>query len=171
VPSCPAAKMPVRPTAQGSVIMRARFRRAHLTRLVVRAEGKTSSSCREARCVPSHTTVARAEGCTCGAKVWALSIVQGPFSVAPCQNLSVTIRNLFSAVWWRLSHLGRALHARVASHLVQAAVDVVGRAAVGVVHVVLRHDAPAVVSHRAATKRVRECCRPHPSLLSHISQM
>jgi hypothetical protein len=27
--------------------------------------------------------------------VWDLSIVQGPFSVAPCQPLSVTIRNIF----------------------------------------------------------------------------
>ena len=35
---------------------------------------------------PSTTFLTRAEGYTYAAKVWALSIVQGPFSVAPCQN-------------------------------------------------------------------------------------
>ena len=35
------------------------------------------------------TTVARNEGYTYAAKVWDLSIVQGPFSVAPCQTLIV----------------------------------------------------------------------------------
>ena len=30
--------------------------------------------------------VARIQGCTCGATVWALSLVQGPFPVAPCQT-------------------------------------------------------------------------------------
>jgi hypothetical protein len=34
------------------------------------------------------TIVARAEGYTYNAKVWDLSIVQGPFSVAPCQTLT-----------------------------------------------------------------------------------
>jgi hypothetical protein len=33
-----------------------------------------------------HGIVARTEGYTYAAKVWDLSIVQGPFSVAPCQN-------------------------------------------------------------------------------------
>jgi hypothetical protein len=36
--------------------------------------------------------------CTYAAKVWALSVIQGPFS-AP--NLGVTIRNFFIAVRWR----------------------------------------------------------------------
>jgi hypothetical protein len=34
---------------------------------------------------PLDTMVARTEGCTYAANVWNLSIVQGPFSVAPCQ--------------------------------------------------------------------------------------
>jgi hypothetical protein len=56
-------------------------------------------------------TVACTEGFTFTAEVWALSIVQGAFSVAPCQTLGVTIRNLFIAVqpWdllWRPSHAG-----------------------------------------------------------------
>jgi hypothetical protein len=37
-------------------------------------------------------TVARTHMNTYGAKVWDLSIVQGPFSVAPCQTLR-RIRN------------------------------------------------------------------------------
>jgi hypothetical protein len=35
---------------------------------------------------------------TYDAKVWALSIVQGPFFVNPCQTLNVTIRNFSIAV-------------------------------------------------------------------------
>jgi hypothetical protein len=38
--------------------------------------------------VPLSTSVARTEGYTYASKVWALSIVQGPFSVAPCQTLT-----------------------------------------------------------------------------------
>jgi hypothetical protein len=34
------------------------------------------------------TIVARTHMYTCTAKVWDLSIVQGPFSVAPCQTLT-----------------------------------------------------------------------------------
>ena len=33
------------------------------------------------------TSVALTEGCTYAAKVWAVFLVQGPFSVAPCQTL------------------------------------------------------------------------------------
>jgi hypothetical protein len=44
------------------------------------------------------TIVARTEGCTYAVKVWAVSLVQGPFSVAPCQTPIVTIRNVFIAV-------------------------------------------------------------------------
>jgi hypothetical protein len=40
----------------------------------------------------------RTEGYTHDANVWDLSIVQGPFSVAPCQTLRVTIRNFCIAV-------------------------------------------------------------------------
>jgi tRNA-binding EMAP/Myf-like protein len=36
-----------------------------------------------------NTLVARTEGYTYAAKVWALCLVQGPFSVAPCQTLSL----------------------------------------------------------------------------------
>jgi hypothetical protein len=35
---------------------------------------------------PPHD-VARTEGYTYAAKVWAMCLVQGPFSVAPCQTL------------------------------------------------------------------------------------
>ena len=43
--------------------------------------------------------VARTHMYTCAATVWDLSIVQGPFCVAPCQTQSlVTIRNFFIAV-------------------------------------------------------------------------
>jgi hypothetical protein len=38
---------------------------------------------------PSYTIVTRTEGYTCDAKVWDLSIVQGPFSVAPCQTVAL----------------------------------------------------------------------------------
>jgi hypothetical protein len=40
-----------------------------------------------------YTFVARNHMYTYDADVWDLSIVQGPFSVAPCQTLIVTIRN------------------------------------------------------------------------------
>jgi hypothetical protein len=39
--------------------------------------------------IPLTRIVARTEGYTYAAKVWDLSIVQGPFSVAPCQTLFV----------------------------------------------------------------------------------
>ena len=48
--------------------------------------------------IPLHTIVARAEGYTYAPRVWDLSIVQGPFYVAPCTNPSVTIRMFSIAV-------------------------------------------------------------------------
>jgi hypothetical protein len=50
---------------------------------------------------PLYTIVAHTEGYTYDAKVWDLSIVQGPFSVAPCQarpSPIVTIHNFCIAV-------------------------------------------------------------------------
>jgi hypothetical protein len=44
---------------------------------------------------PRQWIVARAEGYTYAANVWGLSLVQGPFSVAPCQTLSVRFANFF----------------------------------------------------------------------------
>jgi hypothetical protein len=41
---------------------------------------------------PSKTIVTRTEGYTYAARVWALCVVQGPLSVAPCQTLIVRIR-------------------------------------------------------------------------------
>jgi hypothetical protein len=38
-----------------------------------------------------RTMVPRTECYTCDAKVWDLSIVQGPFSVAPCQTLGLAL--------------------------------------------------------------------------------
>jgi hypothetical protein len=38
---------------------------------------------------PSNTIVARTEGYTHAANVWALCLVQGPISVAPCQTLTL----------------------------------------------------------------------------------
>jgi hypothetical protein len=42
--------------------------------------------------------IARTHMYTYAAKVWDFSLVQGPFSVAPCQTLTVTIRNFCIAV-------------------------------------------------------------------------
>jgi hypothetical protein len=39
--------------------------------------------------IPLDTMVPRNEGFTYAAKAWDLSIVQGPFSRAPCQNLTL----------------------------------------------------------------------------------
>jgi hypothetical protein len=39
----------------------------------------------------SDTIVARTKGYTYDAKVWALYLVEGPFSVAPCQTTLVRI--------------------------------------------------------------------------------
>jgi hypothetical protein len=36
--------------------------------------------------IPFSRMVARTEGYTYAAKVWAVSLVQGPFPVAPCQT-------------------------------------------------------------------------------------
>jgi hypothetical protein len=50
------------------------------------------------------TTVARTEGYTYAAKVWDLSIVQGPFSVAPCRTLALrfaTLSSLYGGARWR----------------------------------------------------------------------
>jgi hypothetical protein len=48
------------------------------------------SSSRDARPTPSYnTSVSRTEGYMYAAKVRALSVVQGPFSVAPCQALII----------------------------------------------------------------------------------
>jgi hypothetical protein len=41
-----------------------------------------------------YTMVPRTKGHTYDVEVWDLSIVQGPFSVAPCPTLNATIRNL-----------------------------------------------------------------------------
>jgi hypothetical protein len=43
----------------------------------------------------STSIVVRTESYTYAAKVWALSLVQGPFSVASSPNPSVAIRNVF----------------------------------------------------------------------------
>jgi hypothetical protein len=40
-----------------------------------------------------YAVVARTAGYTFAAKVCDLSLVQGPFSAAPCRNLPLTIRN------------------------------------------------------------------------------
>ena len=45
-----------------------------------------------------YTIVARTDGYTYAAKVWDLSLVQGPVSVAPCQTLNITIGNFSIAV-------------------------------------------------------------------------
>jgi hypothetical protein len=55
--------------------------------------------------VSLHTMVPRTAGYAYDVGVWGSSIVQGPFSVAPCQTLSVTIRNFFIVV--RSSARGR----------------------------------------------------------------
>jgi hypothetical protein len=39
--------------------------------------------------IPLSTIVARTKGYTHAAKVWALSLVQGPVSVSPCQTLTL----------------------------------------------------------------------------------
>ena len=49
-------------------------------------------------CRPSTTIVARTDGYTYSAKLWALSIVQAPLSVAPCQTLIVKSLYLLSPV-------------------------------------------------------------------------
>jgi hypothetical protein len=54
-----------------------------------------------------YTIVARTH--TYDVKVWDLSIVQGPFSVAPCQTLIVTIHTCCVAAW---QAAGRRLGAR-----------------------------------------------------------
>jgi hypothetical protein len=51
---------------------------------------------RDARRFPSHTIVARAGGYTYAAQVWALSIVQGAVSVAPCQTLTLRFATVAS---------------------------------------------------------------------------
>jgi hypothetical protein len=55
---------------------------------------ETSSRRRSVTANPSNTTVARTEGYTYAVKVWALSFVHEPISVAPWQlDPTVTIRN------------------------------------------------------------------------------
>jgi hypothetical protein len=44
------------------------------------------------------TMVPRTEGYTYDASVWDLSIVQGPFSVAPCQTLTLRFATFFIGV-------------------------------------------------------------------------
>jgi hypothetical protein len=44
--------------------------------------------------------VPRTGGYAYDANAWDSSIIQGPFSVAPCQTFRVTIRTLCIAVWW-----------------------------------------------------------------------
>ena len=49
--------------------------------------------------IPLDTSVGRTEGYTYATKVWDLSIVQGPFPVAPCPNANVSIRNVLSSLY------------------------------------------------------------------------
>jgi hypothetical protein len=44
--------------------------------------------------IPLDTTVTRTEGYAYDVGVWGLSIVQGPFSVAPCQTRFATCASL-----------------------------------------------------------------------------
>ena len=48
--------------------------------------------------IPLYKTVARTRMYTYAAKVWELSIVQGAFSIAPCQTLALRFRNVFIGV-------------------------------------------------------------------------
>ena len=48
--------------------------------------------------IPLHTTAARTHMNTHAAHVWGSSIVQGPFSVAPCLTLTVPIRNVLASL-------------------------------------------------------------------------
>ena len=57
--------------------------------------GQLTRPCCDARRFPSQALYPITEGYTYAAKGLDLSIVQGPFSVAPCQNLNVTIRSFF----------------------------------------------------------------------------
>jgi hypothetical protein len=55
---------------------------------------------RDARRFPSTRWYPCSGGYTYAAKVWDLSIIQGPFSVAPCQPLALRFRNsLLSSVY------------------------------------------------------------------------
>jgi hypothetical protein len=63
--------------------------------------------------IPLSTIVARTNMYTYDANVWGLSIVQGPFSVAPRQTPDVAIRNrvfsphgLYGALTWRGEEMG-----------------------------------------------------------------
>jgi hypothetical protein len=49
--------------------------------------------------IPLYTMVARTGGYAYDVGVWGLSIVQGPFSVAPCQPLKARFATFFIAVW------------------------------------------------------------------------
>ena len=64
----------------------------------IRVGDELSRPCSATPAQSLYTIVARTEGYTFAAKVWALSIVQRPVSVAPCETLIVTIRN-FSTLW------------------------------------------------------------------------
>jgi hypothetical protein len=48
--------------------------------------------------IPLGTIIARAHMYTYAAKVWDLSIVQGPVSVAPCHTLALRFATFFVAV-------------------------------------------------------------------------
>jgi hypothetical protein len=74
---------------------------------------RVGSSCRRFTTLahPSDTIELRAEGYTYAATVWALSVVQRPFSVAPCQTQQITVRHLM--VFSPARAAGQpALHAR-----------------------------------------------------------
>jgi hypothetical protein len=66
---------------------------------------------------PLHDGTTPYPGYTYGVGVWDLSIVQGPFSVAPCQTLRYTIRDHLTAQ--QRQHVVRAL--RHHEHVAHAA--------------------------------------------------
>jgi hypothetical protein len=49
--------------------------------------------------IPLYTMVPRTGGYAYDVGVWDLSIVQGPFSVAPCQTLESRFATFFQAAW------------------------------------------------------------------------
>jgi hypothetical protein len=53
------------------------------------------------------TIVARTEGCTHAAKVWYLSIVHGPVSVAPCPTCQLTRARFATVSKWRRAEEAR----------------------------------------------------------------
>jgi hypothetical protein len=110
---------------------------------------------------PSKMSVALTKGYTCTAIVWALCLVQGTFSVAPCQTLIIRVATNKSSTCLTVQGQEEAASVRCGrTPLVGGVYGLYARCGAGAQpHTGLRHFTACAAQHHALHPR----CSPQPS--------